>query len=55
MIWCLMIGEVRKLLLSADDGRVMSEGVKTVILGKPNAGKSSLMNVLLGRGEGHCY
>ena len=29
-----MIGEVRKLLLSADDGRVMSEGVKTVILGK---------------------
>ena len=41
-----MIGEVRKLLLSADDGRVMSEGVKTVILGKPNAGKSSLMNVL---------
>lgn len=31
-----------------DDGRVMSEGVKTVILGKPNAGKSSLMNVLLG-------
>ena len=43
-----MIGEVRKLLLSADDGRVMSEGIKTVILGKPNAGKSSLMNVLLG-------
>ena len=43
-----MIDEVRKLLLSADDGRVMSEGVKTVILGKPNAGKSSLMNVLLG-------
>lgn len=43
-----MIDEARKLLLSADDGRVMSEGVKTVILGKPNAGKSSLMNVLLG-------
>lgn len=43
-----MIGEVEKLLHSADSGRVISEGVKTVILGKPNAGKSSLMNVLTG-------
>lgn len=43
-----MIGEIGKLIRSADDGRVMSEGVKTVILGKPNAGKSSLMNLLIG-------
>ena len=43
-----MIGELEKLVNSADNGRVMSEGVKTVILGKPNAGKSSLMNVLVG-------
>lgn len=40
--------EIDKLIASADDGRVMTEGVRTVILGKPNAGKSSLMNVLLG-------
>ena len=40
--------EMEKLIASADDGRVMTEGVRTVILGKPNAGKSSLMNVLLG-------
>lgn len=44
----LFMKELEALIRSADDGRVMREGVKTVILGKPNAGKSSLMNVLLG-------
>ena len=36
-----MIGEMEKLVRSADSGRVVSEGIRTVILGKPNAGKSS--------------
>lgn len=41
--------DVKRLVESSDDGRIMTEGVKTVILGKPNAGKSSLMNVLVGQ------
>ena len=36
-----------KLIKSYDEGRIMSEGVRTVIMGNPNAGKSSLLNVLL--------
>ena len=40
--------KLEKLIRSSSNGRVVSEGVKTVILGKPNAGKSSLMNVLVG-------
>ena len=39
---------MKRLLDSCDDGRIIKEGVRTVILGKPNAGKSSLLNVLLG-------
>lgn len=40
--------ELIQMIESSDNGRVMVEGIKTVIMGKPNAGKSSLMNVLVG-------
>lgn len=41
--------EVEALLASSENGALLKEGINTVIIGKPNAGKSSLMNVLLGR------
>lgn len=43
-----IIKELEELIRSADNGRVMKEGISTVIIGKPNAGKSSLLNVLSG-------
>lgn len=43
-----LIKSVDNLLTSVDNGKLFTEGVRTVILGKPNAGKSSLLNTLVG-------
>ncbi len=41
------IVSLQRLLDCFENGRMKSEGINTVIVGKPNAGKSSLMNILL--------
>ena len=43
-----LLKRLKKLLKSTAKGRMIQEGINTVIVGKPNAGKSSLLNLLVG-------
>lgn len=44
----VLLQELDGLIESADNGKLMKEGISTVIVGKPNAGKSSLLNLMVG-------
>ena len=43
-----VIDRINVLLKTSDDGRIIKEGIRTAIVGRPNAGKSSILNLLLG-------
>lgn len=43
-----MLITLNSLIKSSDNGRIIKEGIRTVIVGRPNAGKSSVLNMLLG-------
>ncbi len=43
-----LLQEIERLLKESEQGKILREGIRTAIIGKPNAGKSSLLNALLG-------
>ena len=43
-----VISKIEVLLKNSENGKLLKEGITTVIVGKPNAGKSSLLNTLVG-------
>jgi tRNA modification GTPase len=43
-----LLGRIERLLATANEGRILREGVRLVLCGEPNSGKSSLLNRLLG-------
>ena len=43
-----LLEKIAKLISTADNGKLVKEGIATVIVGKPNAGKSSLLNLMVG-------
>lgn len=44
-----ILEEINELLINSENGSIIKEGIHTVIVGKPNSGKSSLLNVLSGK------
>lgn len=44
-----LVKKLDKLLITCNNGRILREGIQTVIVGKPNAGKSSFLNLLAGQ------
>ncbi len=43
-----MVMDINKLIASYENGKLIKEGIRTVIVGKPNVGKSSFLNLLIG-------